>query len=358
MTELNDQYLGKLIYDWRQDPLNLYLAEEVRKRSIPFFRDSLKIPGDVYRHKQHTNYFELIGGGWESVLRSGMHVFAVGLIDFFIDAALDVENKSGKQIHKGTPYYFRGVSRILAGDLVNGFMDMHLALEEDKKAMVTLNAQLPAGRFVTLKLDSGDYFYTMIMEMNQFLEALLSHYQNHRNGQLQMGDFRSSFMENEDLYETVFLFVYNLFCANSIINRAGFHEQKSQFSSIYAAQVLSELCLIMEQVLRKKIPEDKVRMRVFLDSIKDDKNWAINFQSINDDSNNNGIGYVLKLLLQGGCVYSSKSKIENDFGAAYACRNFGAHDVSAIDIIREQFSELYQRVIHSLFFVVEHSSQD
>jgi hypothetical protein len=59
----------------------------------------------------------------------GIHVW-----NYALGPALEWEkrNKPNK-IHKGTPYYFLGVTGILNNELENGFFAMHQVLKEDKR---------------------------------------------------------------------------------------------------------------------------------------------------------------------------------------------------------------------------------
>lgn len=110
-----------------------------RKEALDFFDHS---DGNYHAHDAFFNNFTII---WQSLLNQGRFKNAGYLWDFALNIAYDWENKNqNKRIHKGTPYYFWGVTCILNGDLEKGFLLMHQALEEDKKTHQTNTPKTPA----------------------------------------------------------------------------------------------------------------------------------------------------------------------------------------------------------------------
>lgn len=99
----------------------------------------------------HDSFFENFGYFWlepNGVLRPFQ------LIDLVFDKILllvyewENQNKPLK-IHKGTPYYFYGMTSMLKGDLDKGLLLMHQACKEDDKLNRT---DAPAQCFVSLNV--------------------------------------------------------------------------------------------------------------------------------------------------------------------------------------------------------------
>lgn len=83
----------------------------------------------------YDKYFSNFTSLWNLLLYQGSFFYAEQLWQISIETAKkwDKRQNQNKKIHKGTPFYFWGVTCILKEDLEKGFLLMHQALEEDKK---------------------------------------------------------------------------------------------------------------------------------------------------------------------------------------------------------------------------------
>ena len=85
---------------------------------------------------------------WAVYYRSGDFLKADKFWDVPPDYATKWEETHQKHLHKGTPYYFRGMAAIAAGDVDRGFLFFHQVLEEDWK-MPSQRGWGPVWSFVT-----------------------------------------------------------------------------------------------------------------------------------------------------------------------------------------------------------------
>ena len=109
--------------------------------------------------KTHDPFFGSFTIIWRFFLHQGRFRACELVWDLALKIAYEWEDKHGKRIHKGTPYYFWGVTCILNGDLEKGFLLMHQALEEDKKTFDVDSPTTPAYAFVTLDYEKQDQFF-------------------------------------------------------------------------------------------------------------------------------------------------------------------------------------------------------
>ena len=84
------------------------------------------------------------------------------------------------KIHKGTPYYFLGVTAILNNDLENGFLAMHQALKEDYRLTQSETPQKPAYWFVTLDYPH-DHFFDKEVKKNIWQDNWTMYYPKGKN---------------------------------------------------------------------------------------------------------------------------------------------------------------------------------
>ncbi len=164
-------------------------------------------------HVAHDGYFNSFTHIWRHYLAQGRFLEGSQVWDFALGIAYEWEDENqGQRIHKGTPYYFQGVTHILNDDLERGFLLMHRALEEDK---MTHNVEAPttaAHALVTLNHEeTRQFFREKVLEISTFLDRLLEAYRAQRGGTLTLADFKSKFLEDHGLQEGVFYFVFTIF---------------------------------------------------------------------------------------------------------------------------------------------------
>src|SRR5688572_15165153 len=86
-------------------------------------------PHDVPKHDSFFNNFTIL---WRHLVSAGNLQSSEQIWDLAVSVARSWESsRANVRVHKGTPYYFWGMTAILRGDLDRGYAFMHQAVEED-----------------------------------------------------------------------------------------------------------------------------------------------------------------------------------------------------------------------------------
>jgi len=324
-----------------------------RKEVLDFFDHN---DGNYHAHDAFFNNFTII---WRSFLNQRRFKNAEYLWDFALNIAYDWENKNqNKRIHKGTPYYFWGVTCILNGDLEKGFLLMHQALEEDKKTHQTKTPKTPAYSFVTLDYENQNQFFRpKVIEIAKFLDENLKSYRSSREGTLTLSGFKSKFLEESTLQEVVFYFIFELFRLKKLLEEINQRLTQNVFSSLLQANTIFTLCLIIDNVIKQKNPNQwkfsehlKFLSSRFSLNLNDQKIGELNGAFTNNFSN------TLQKLLSSQYQFqdgTTPQPIEEDLAITYGFRNFGAHKVEDQPVVYQNFDEISRRILNALFFSIE-----
>jgi hypothetical protein len=281
------------------------------------------------------------------------------------------EKNPNKKIHKGTPYYFCGVTCILNADLEKGFLLMHQALEEDKRTLQSDAPQTPAYYFVTLDYENQKQFFRpKVEEIAKFVDEKLNTYRSLKRGALTLSDFKSKFLENLALREVVFYFVFTIFNLKKLTQEIDKKLTENVFGSLLQGNTILDLCLIVENVIRKQIkynwpkPKNELTMRNLLTQMS--KELSLNLHRGSKGSKDNNFGKLnidfkdfsktLKELLSSQYHFqdgATLQPIEEDLAITYGFRNFGAHKIEDQPVIYKKFDEISGRILNALFFSVE-----
>ncbi|MFZ0966199.1 MAG: hypothetical protein WAN82_06185 [Candidatus Bathyarchaeia archaeon] len=308
---------------------------------------------------EHDNFFGRFTPIWLDLVQKRRYFEAISFLNEPLVVAYKWESMNKPHtIHKGTPYYFLGVTAILNNELENGFLLMHQALEEDKRLSPNAIPKTPAYFFVTLDYkEQGQFFRQKVEEISDYLAGRIDTYVNKRNGTLTLEQFKAKFLECLDLNEEVFLFVFVLFETHKMILGTNERLKKNPFSSLIHARILSNLCIIFDKTVEHKHPDKGSRPLFISDeiiflskkatsSIDDAAKGEINHDFQVDFSK------TLRELL-GSTYRLSLSDIENDLAIAYGIRNFCAHKIEDQPVLYNNFDELCQRLMNALFFALE-----
>lgn len=310
---------------------------------------------------QHDLFFNQFTPIWINLIQTNRFKEAENIWHYAISIALRWE-KHNPQIHKGTPYYFLGVTQILATNLEDGFLSMHRALEEDIRTHSSNDPSTPAYFFTTLDYTKvTQFFRTKVLDITRFLDIKIEDYNKTRGGNLELIQVKSRFLENHSYREEVFIFVYFIFRLKKILIEISEEMRKNEFSSLMLSKMLFDLCLIIEKVIEYKHPEKGNRPLYFSDEITFLRDNGIititqnQVQNINRDFKNN-FEQTLQRIINN--TYGRRiQKIEEDIMIAYRIRNFAAHNMEKFPIFYESISEISQRLLNALFFVIEHLLQ-
>ena len=346
------EMLNRLYFSRDQAFVFELFKSEINKVANTYFQ-----PGQSYT--DHDLFFQRFTVVWLDLLNRRRYPEAEYIWKFALGPAFQWENNNEpNKIHKGTPYYFWGVTAILNDKLEDGFLQMHQALEEDRKNIQPQAPQTPAYFFVTLD-DSkiGQFFRPKVVEIGQYLFERMEEYRKTRNGTLDRSGFKAKFLECTDLSEEVFLLVYLLFKLKKLVE-TDIEQKRNVFSSLLHAKALFDICLVVEKVIEHKNPRSATKgaKLYFSDEIgflsqKTSLMLVSHIGKLNNDFDGDFAGTLSDIL---DSKYApTLSSIEEDLAIAYGIRNFGAHKLENQPVLCQRMVELSQRLLNALFFSIE-----
>ena len=275
------------------------------------------------------------------------------------------DKNPNRKIHKGTPYYFWGVTCILNSDLGKGFLLMHQALEEDKRTLKSDAPQTPAYWFVTLNYqEPGQFFKPQVDEIAKFVDDKLNNYRSMDRGALTLADFRAKFLQAPSLQEVVFYFVFTICSLKRLTQEVDKNLTENVFGSLLQTNTLLDLCLIVENVMKKQI--NKPTMYELLIQLSNQLSLNLhkgsggsgdkNLGKLNTDFKGDNFGKTLEELLTSQYRFQDGTElksIEKDLAITYGFRNFGAHKIENQPVVYKNFGKISESILNSLFFSVE-----
>src|SRR5579875_256931 len=373
LTQSQYNIVGRMIYLWNlgspltEDFLEMYSTHYTNGifDASGLFNNSFDFFDANYQNSDVINsYFENYSILWTEFMSSGRYTEAAKVYEEF---ALNIvwrweRQNSGKLLHKGTPYYFLGVSKITMGDLDDGFLLMHQALEEDKRTFGNQQPPTPAYSFVTLDdSNQSQFFIVRVKQTSNYLDQRLAEYRRLGRGSLTLPVFKTKFLKKAQLEEPIFYFVvllHRLLSFSVLESRI----KNNILGSLHETSLLFSLTLVIDATLRNKDTNTKHKyFREFLAYLAQNCTPPLtftdaDFRKLSRDFEQN-FSQILRELLEsryrcqsGGAL----SPIEEDIALAHGFRNFGAHKIEYQAEIINNVDSILQRLFNVLFFAVEH----
>lgn len=325
---------------------------------------------NFFNHNNSSNdldsYFNNFMPLWQFLLQQGSFFYAEQLweIAVSISKKWEEQQNQNRKIHKGAGYYFWAVTCILKEDLEKGFLLMHQALEEDRKNVNPTNIQsTPAYSFVILDYEQQNQFFRKkVLEMAKFVEQKLNNYQTSRNGKLTMAEFKVKFLQNPDLIELVFLFVFELFHVKKLLSENLQGLTQNIYGSMLMVQSIFTFSLLIDNIIKNKynIQDPNKQQQQFMDlliflsgkaNLKLDKS---KMQEIINKMSTRDFHQTLDYLLNSQPVFKPKLQaIEEDISIIYGFRNSAVHKIRDRPYIHGNFNEIVNRLFNVFFLTVE-----
>ena len=309
-------------------------------------------------HKKHDGYFSNFTIIWKRFLTSNNFYKAENIWKIAIKPALEWESKNdGLYIHKGTAFYFWGMTAIQNMDIDKGYTLMHRALQEDERRHGTPTPNTPPFSFAILDVfNVNQAFYEWIATLAQYLEKYIKQYNHEHDRHLNLNIFRDRFLRNLNNIDTNYLFAYNLAKIYNL-DKIPKYVLTNRFSSQIESNLLFDLTLIIDSSLRTKNPTqwkfiDQIaflskKAQLFLNK-KELQNINASFNSDFEKTLKNLLDTSFKLK-----TGINTSKFASYLAIAYGVRNVGAHSIEAQPIIWKKFEEIKTSLFNVLFLIVE-----
>ncbi len=306
----------------------------------------------------HDAYFENFTMLWNTFLTAGNYDEAERIWNLALSSSLAWEKENpNKFIHKGTAYYFWGMTALIRGDLDKGYILMHRGVEEDIR---TTGKNIPdtAGyALVSLNYENiNQAFYKWVVDQVRFLNEKQNCYSSLYGRTFILDDFKKKFLSSPPNTAVSFLFAY-VVARLMRMSSLPVHTLQSAFSAQVEANLLFDLLLVIDATIRFKNKKgDKfISHAAYLTNrigkpltIKQLKNINSAFQK---DINGTLTDMIAcSYVLDGHTI----TKLHADIAIAYGLRNYGAHDISSVPIVSDKYVEIEQSLFNVLFLAVDY----
>jgi hypothetical protein len=353
--------LGASMNEQFQKLYNYYFSRKGFERSR-FQSESLNFFNNKNSINDLDRYFNNFTPLWQFLLQQGSFFSAEQLWEIAVSISKKWEEQNqNKKIHKGAGYYFWAITCILKEDLEKGFLLMHQALEEDRNNVNPTHMQsTPAYSFVILDYEQQNQFFRKkVLEMAEFVENKMNHYQTSRNGKLSMAEFKVKFLQNPGLIELVFLFVFELFHIKKLLseNRQGLTQ--NVYGSMLMVQSIFTFSLLIDNIIKNKYyiqepyKQQFMDLLIFLSAKSNLKLDRSKMQQINKKFTDD-FHLTLDYLLHSHPGFKPKLQvIEEDIAISYGFRNTAAHKIRDRPYIHLNFNEIVDRLFNVFFLAIE-----
>jgi hypothetical protein len=302
-------------------------------------------------------YFNNFTQLWALRLDQGHLLAAAALWDWALRPALAWEVQHTRQLHKGTPFYFAGMTAILARDLDGGYLLMHRALEEDIRTSGTPSPPTPAYAFVVMDaVQEQQAFRAWVLEKAALVTARLDEYRSKYGRSLDFASFRLRFLMKAQLRDEVFLFSHSVARVLYLKNLPPYL-LLSDFAGQLCANLLFEVALVVDACIHQKHPSEWkfIKLAAHLSAVTGLGLSEKHLGEINGRFDQDFAGTTAALLdetltLNDG---TRPSGLSAALALTYGVRNRGAHNVTAVKVVRERFSELVRALLETLFAAIE-----
>lgn len=309
-------------------------------------------------YSRHDAYFENFTFIWNGFLASRDYEKAQEYWTMALEPALRWEkNNPGKRIHKGTPYYFWGMTALISGDLDKGYALMHQAVDEDTKSSGKLNPRSPAYLFVSLDYaNPNQAFLPWLRKQMRYLDERQNSYSTTFSRRFILDDFRTKFLLSPPSLDIVFSFAFTV-ARLMRLSEVPKIILMNQFASQLETNLLFDLIQIIDGAILFKNPTQVnfgQHAEYLLGKVgpKLTGNQLGEVNTAKDVDFDKTIGDLLDgtFSLKGGSILS---RVQSDVSLSYAIRNRGAHGVSAAPIISLRFHEIEQALLNVLYMTVD-----
>lgn len=352
---------------WRPDNANVIFPDEYE----PIFQSVFSAIDDLYRSNRSclaaylSSYlFESLTPFWIELMNKGQHILALQFWRKVLSMTLEWEAKTGKHIHKGSPYAFIANTYLIIGDIDTGFSYIYNAIEDDielNKVCPELNYPSNAPVYLTASLSSNPHniMVPLVTEIRSELETYLNTYNNEFRRTLSMTELDKRFLQNPAFQTIKYYFVFNFWTIFEYRRKIGHDLMQNDFSKLKNANWLFALCLIIDKLFHT---HSKYKGRFIGSEIvnyaldkglmtKDDLNNLKDRESIQNGEPDQVIPKLLTVALQYNGIPVRK-EIQYLF-VAWNLRNFAGHNIQTQNIIVNNFEDLLKILLYDIFLIIE-----
>ncbi|MFH2102478.1 MAG: hypothetical protein ABIJ39_03880 [Chloroflexota bacterium] len=330
----------------------------------PLQWDYFKSQAATFFDKNHSDYqitagyfhnFTII---WKRYISEGLWDLAEGIWKLALEPVIEWESvNKGKRIHKGSLYYFWGMTVIQRGDLDRGYALMHQALEEDVITHGNQYPDTPAFAFAALNYEKVDQaFREWVLLEAQYIAQKIECYCSQLGYTLTLDDFKKKFLQAPPSIDTIYILAYTIARLIRLESLPTY-----LLSSPFAGQLIQNLLFDLVQVVDVTVAEKNQPNWQMIDHIHFLSRRAgilISKPNLRDANSQfqADFGRAITEILDGSFRFrdgSTPTLIQADLLILYGLRNRGAHGISSVPITWQRFREIRNAVFNSLFLAVE-----
>jgi hypothetical protein len=319
----------------------------------------LRAQSDDSRDDEYFKAFTIV---WRNYLAQGHLSRAEHVWLLAIDPALSVEqsNPPGRHIHKGTVFYFWGMTALLAGNLDKGYALMHQAVEEDVLRSGGSWPSSPSTALATLdSFEENQAFREWVVAQAALLESFLEEYRQKRSGALTLQDMRNRLLTKPDVRDATFSLSYVL--ARLLkLREIPPYARDSAFVSQLELNLLFDLALVIDCILKPMSGSQGASFYHQAVYLANRASLGISGNQLgeaNQAANRDFTATITTLISESGSVLNDRTTvlygIEKDLAISYIIRNLGGHSMPSLPVLRQRKDQIEQAVFNTLFFAVE-----
>jgi len=308
--------------------------------------------------------FESLTPFWNHLMSKGQHILAIQFWRKVLSMVHEWEEKTGKHIHKGSPYAFIANTCLIIGDIDTGFSYIYNAIEDDiklSKVCPELNYPSNAPVYLTASLSSNpqNIMVPLVMEIRSELESYLNAYQNEFGRTLSMTELDRLFLQNSTLETLKYYFIFTFWTIFEHRRKVSHDLMQNDFSKLKNANWLFALCLVIDKLFHS---HSRYKGRFIGSEIvnyvvnkgwmtKDDLNNLKDKENIQDGEPDQIIPKLLSTTLQHNGMPVRK-EIQYLF-VAWNLRNFAGHNIQIQNVIVKNFEDLLTILLCDIFLIIE-----
>lgn len=267
---------------------------------------------------------------------------------------------SDKAVHKGTPYFFLGGNQLMQGNVDNAFLFIHNAMEEDKRYSIQIEDPLlyttkPAYLSSSLLVDDPrNYLHPYVRGAAAKMQDFINKYNSLLGKSFTYQYFDEKFLQKQEIEEVKFFFVYNLFVMRNHDNIDHKNLRNNDFSKLRNVDVIFNLCLIIDEVMKKKTNEKYIRESVkkICRDYLNEQNAKDIFESLNFENNfENAVNTCLSMNYSYDTRNISKEVLI--LLLVWGLRNFGGHRIEVKQLFVIEYESIMEKLMSALFITLE-----
>lgn len=270
------------------------------------------------------------------------------------------EQTNNAKVHKGTPYFFLGANQLMQGNFDNAFLFIYNAMEEDKKYATHLGTPdvyktMPAYLFSSLIADNPrNYLYPYVQDAKKKMDEFIQTHNTLLGKIFSYNDIDTKFLKNQTLEESKFFFAYNLFgmINHDIIDAPEL--RSNDFSKLKNLDVIFNLCLIIDEVMKQKTNEKYISKSVpkICENHLNEKEAYHIFKSLNFENDfENAVNKCLSLNYSYNSRTTSKEVLI--LILSWGLRNYGGHNIETKQLFVDEYQNIVEKMMSALFITIE-----